>query len=149
MNQTLPQQMLSDKQVKEIAARKFGSRINRAYAQKHGLAWPLPKGWKRYLVEKLEGLNPGPPIAKVETVATKAFYQSWAWKKARYGALMKHGHRCQCCGWTAASGRAGHLVVDHIKALKLRPDLGLDISNLQVLCNDCNMGKSQRADDFR
>lgn len=148
MTTMIPQKQLSDKQVKEIAARRFGSRINRDFARKHGLAWPLAKGWKRFLVEKMEGLEPTPPKAK-HKAQSSSFYQTWEWKKLRYAALMKHGHRCMCCGWTLASGRPDVLVVDHIKAVKLRPDLALDIDNLQVLCGDCNMGKSQRDDDFR
>lgn len=79
----------------------------------------------------------------------EGFYNSWEWKKARYAAIIMHGRRCMCCGWSPTSGGDGHLVVDHIKALKLRPDLALDVSNLQILCNDCNMGKAQRSDDFR
>lgn len=39
-----------------------------------------------------------------------------------------------------------HIVVDHIKPASRFPDLALDLENLQVLCNDCNMGKSN--DDY-
>ena len=150
MNRIIAPERLSDKQIKEIAKRKFGSSINRQFAQKNGLAWPLPKGWKRYLVEKMQGQSPVAPIPKATPLHDGKFYASWEWKQARYEALMRHGHRCMCCGWTAKSGQPGHLVVDHIKALKKRPDLALDQGNLQILCNDCNMGKGgARADDFR
>jgi 5-methylcytosine-specific restriction endonuclease McrA len=67
------------------------------------------------------------------------FYQSDAWRHVRYLALKKHGAACQCCG---ATGRKGHpLHVDHIKPRSKFPDLELDLSNLQVLCEDCNLGK--------
>lgn len=40
--------------------------------------------------------------------------------------------------------------VDHIQPLSKYPELALVEDNLQVLCKDCNMGKSnQYADDFR
>lgn len=150
MNGNIAQERLSDKQIKEIAKRKFGSSINRQFAQKNGLAWPLPKGWKRYLVEKMSGQSPVAPENKATPKISAGFYTSWEWKQARYEALMRHGRRCMCCGWTAKSGQPGHLVVDHIKPLKKRPDLALDQDNLQVLCNNCNMGKGgSRTDDFR
>lgn len=78
------------------------------------------------------------------------FYQSWDWKKVRYEALRLHGHRCQCCGWKPGDTERGFLVVDHIKPRGKYPALALVLSNLQVLCNDCNMGKSNVfEDDFR
>lgn len=78
------------------------------------------------------------------------FYSSWEWKKVRYEALRIHGHRCQCCGWRPGDTEHGYLVVDHIKPRSKYPELELVISNTQVLCNDCNMGKSNIfEDDFR
>jgi 5-methylcytosine-specific restriction endonuclease McrA len=84
-----------------------------------------------------------------EKQGAKDFYLSWEWKRLRYQALKLHGRRCQCCGW-APGDSDGHLVVDHIKPRRHYPELELDLSNLQVLCNDCNMGKgSAYEDDFR
>lgn len=78
------------------------------------------------------------------------FYATWEWKQLRYEALKMHGHRCQCCGWTPGDTKSGRLVVDHIKPRKEFPELALTLSNLQVLCNDCNMGKSNvYSDDYR
>lgn len=78
------------------------------------------------------------------------FYLSWEWKRARYDALAHYGRRCACCGWEPGDAGPGYLVVDHVQPIRRRPDLALDLSNLQVLCNDCNMGKGSRfADDFR
>lgn len=78
------------------------------------------------------------------------FYQSWEWKKVRYEALRLHGHRCQCCGWKPGDTERGFLVVDHIKPRGKYPGMALVLGNLQVLCNDCNMGKSNVfEDDFR
>ena len=78
------------------------------------------------------------------------FYDSWAWKSARFVALKHHGRRCQCCGWRPGDSPIGYLVVDHIRPLAIYPALALSQSNLQVLCNDCNMGKGRgHTDDFR
>lgn len=81
---------------------------------------------------------------------TDAFYTSWEWKQVRYEALKINGHRCQCCGWRPGDTEHGHLVVDHIKPRRHFPELALSLENLQVLCNDCNMGKgSTYSDDYR
>lgn len=82
--------------------------------------------------------------------ASNEFYASWEWKKARYDALTLHGRQCMCCGFTPYPGCKERLVVDHIKPRSKFPDLALDVSNLQVLCNSCNMGKSNiHQHDFR
>lgn len=74
-----------------------------------------------------------------------AFYASDAWRRLRYKALVKYGRKCMCCG---ASDRPAH--VDHIKPRSIRPDLELDLNNLQILCEDCNLGKSNLDDtDWR
>lgn len=39
------------------------------------------------------------------------------------------------------------LHVDHIKPRSKYPELELEISNLQVLCEDCNLGKLHYFDD--
>lgn len=42
------------------------------------------------------------------------------------------------------------LHVDHIKPKSLFLHLAYDLNNLQVLCEDCNMGKSNKDDtDWR
>jgi 5-methylcytosine-specific restriction endonuclease McrA len=46
------------------------------------------------------------------------------------------------CGRRAGNGVVIH--VDHIKPRSLYPELALEFSNLQVLCMDCNQGKSNR-----
>lgn len=67
------------------------------------------------------------------------FYKSWEWKRVRYQVLLERGKKCEVCGVTNETAR---LVVDHIKPLRLYPELALVKSNLQVLCDDCNRGKS-------
>jgi 5-methylcytosine-specific restriction endonuclease McrA len=59
--------------------------------------------------------------------------------------LKREGHRCQSCGATpndtTVGGAKVRLVVDHIIPISRRWDLRLDPTNLQVLCDECNMGK--------
>lgn len=73
------------------------------------------------------------------------FYKSPQWRKLRYEILRQRGARCECCGRTAADGVVIH--VDHIKSRSKYPELALEITNLQVLCEDCNLGKSNRYED--
>lgn len=75
------------------------------------------------------------------------FYSSKEWLTVRYAALLQRGRKCQCCGATPPSVR---LHVDHIKPRSKYPKLELDINNLQVLCESCNLGKSNTDEtDFR
>lgn len=74
----------------------------------------------------------------------KDFYSSRAWKILRYQAFEKYGNRCQCCGGRPSDGLTMH--VDHVKPRSTHPELALDINNLQVLCEDCNVGKINQWD---
>lgn len=76
------------------------------------------------------------------------FYMSREWRKVRYEALLRDGAHCQCCGNKGGPGHPLH--VDHIKPRSVYPELELSLSNLQVLCEDCNLGKLARDDtDWR
>lgn len=76
------------------------------------------------------------------------FYSSKEWRELRVKALVKYGRKCCLCGRGVEDGIILH--VDHIKPRSKRPDLELDISNLQILCEDCNLGKSNRySEDWR
>lgn len=77
------------------------------------------------------------------------FYNSREWIQLRFRALAEHfkryGHRCRCC-----HRKHVELHVDHIKPRSKFPELALEQSNLQVLCKECNLGKSNTDDtDFR
>jgi len=77
----------------------------------------------------------------------KDFLDSKEWKELRYVALKRYGAVCMLCG-----GRPPKAVihVDHIKPRSKFPELSLDIENLQILCQTCNQGKSNKhQDDFR
>ena len=71
-----------------------------------------------------------------------SFYDSWEWKRLRYDFLKDRCRRCQCCGATPESG--AKIVVDHVKPIRFFWELRLDSCNLQILCDDCNMGKGSR-----
>jgi hypothetical protein len=89
------------------------------------------------------------------SVAAKdEFYQSWEWRTLRMEAIKEHGRSCQCCGATPgmkdASGNPVRICVDHIKPISKYWHLRLDRSNLQILCDECNMGKGNWDEtDFR
>ena len=67
----------------------------------------------------------------------KDFYKTREWRDVRYKALVKFGKKCQACGETS-----GYIHVDHILPRSKHPERELDIENLQVLCEACNIGKS-------
>jgi hypothetical protein len=70
------------------------------------------------------------------------FYQSKAWRELRVDVLEKQHGTCQICGRTRKHGVILH--VDHITPLSVNWSRRLDPDNLQVLCDDCNIGKSNR-----
>lgn len=72
------------------------------------------------------------------------FYSSDAWRELRYKILRRFGFKCLACGM-APPGVVLH--VDHIKPRSKFPELELDQSNLQVLCEACNLGKLNYFDD--
>jgi 5-methylcytosine-specific restriction endonuclease McrA len=69
----------------------------------------------------------------------KEFYRTREWLKARYKVLQSRGAVCDCCGMKRKAGIQIH--VDHIRPRSKYPGLELATSNLQVLCELCNMGK--------
>lgn len=70
----------------------------------------------------------------------KSFLNSYEWRVLRMQALVKYGAKCMCCGASKETGAT--INVDHIKPRLTHPELALDINNLQVLCSECNHGKS-------
>lgn len=73
------------------------------------------------------------------------FYKSVAWLKLRYEILREQDHVCALCG--AAKSESTRLHVDHIRPRSKYPELELEKTNLQLLCEDCNLGKSDRYND--
>ena len=69
------------------------------------------------------------------------FYTSKEWRRLRYRVLRSYKAQCMCCG-ESPKKHGIVLHVDHIKPRSKNPELELDISNLQILCEACNLGKS-------
>ena len=80
--------------------------------------------------------------AKFPDVLSKEFYKSQEWLQLRYLVLKHYGGCCQLCGVRGGNGVAIH--VDHIKPRSKFPHLALEFSNMQVLCEGCNIGKGNR-----
>jgi 5-methylcytosine-specific restriction endonuclease McrA len=75
------------------------------------------------------------------------WYRSWEWQRARYSflkSLKGKERKCACCGSTLADG--AKIVVDHVKSVRLYPELKTDLGNLQLLCDGCNRGKGSHDD---
>jgi hypothetical protein len=82
------------------------------------------------------------------------FYKSWDWRTLRMQVIKEFGRICQCCGAAPgqfdAAGKPVRIVVDHIKPISKYWALRLTKSNLQILCDECNMGKGNWDEtDFR
>jgi len=75
-----------------------------------------------------------------KTTRAGDFYSSKQWASVRYAALIRADGRCKCCGASAADGARLH--VDHIKPRSKFPELALSLDNMQVLCDMCNVAKS-------
>ena len=66
-----------------------------------------------------------------------------AWRKLRAEAIEVYGGECAACGRSKQfEGVTMHL--DHIIPKSHKPELALNFANLQLLCEDCNMGKSNK-----
>lgn len=70
----------------------------------------------------------------------EAFYRSDEWREIRYRAFKYYGNKCACCGRGPEDGVI--LNVDHIIPLSMNWSTRLDINNLQILCQTCNLGKT-------
>lgn len=110
--------------------------------------WPVWKEGKRLLRKKAKA-SQKKNTKKVVGVAKKKnrkrdrFYQSEEWRSVRYKALELSDGACCLCGRSRKHGIVLH--VDHIKPRSIYPTLEVDLNNLQVLCDDCNLGKSNKS----
>ena len=119
-----------------------------ALGQHFGTPWNRTKPHGYDMAIRLAGMTPlpekGARTAKVRLVGktdvnSDAFLGTYEWRSLRMRVLVRCGARCQCCGQSAKDGVVIH--VDHIKPRRLFPELALEESNLQVLCEVCNHGK--------
>jgi 5-methylcytosine-specific restriction endonuclease McrA len=65
------------------------------------------------------------------------FYKTREWRELRWQVLKEEKPECAKCGSTK---KPFH--VDHIRPRSKFPHLELKRENMQVLCEDCNIGKS-------
>ena len=70
----------------------------------------------------------------------KEFYLTREWRELRWKVLIASDGKCKMCGRGKQDGVIIH--VDHIKPRSKFQELELVFNNLQVLCEDCNLGKS-------
>lgn len=106
------------------------------------------KGWAAYdhkrgslkkkSIAKRMSFIKDPTKQKLKTPAGD-FYRSDEWRALRYAAFAAYGRKCSCCGASPETGAVMH--VDHIKPRFTHQELALELSNLQILCADCNKGK--------
>lgn len=71
------------------------------------------------------------------------FWKSGTWQRLRFEVLAESEGCCVLCGRSYREHGVA-MEVDHIKPRSRFPDLSLDKGNLQVMCFDCNRGKSNR-----
>ncbi len=97
----------------------------------------VAKAPSQVIVRKAEEKKPP------KEIVPRDFYLTAEWRALRYKVLKKSNRSCLVCG----RGPKNHgitLHVDHIKPVSKYPELRLMAENLQVLCEDCNLGKSNR-----
>lgn len=80
---------------------------------------------------------------RVTKGSNDAFYTSKEWRELRIRVLEKYECKCMMCG---RSPKAHKVIIhcDHIKPRSRYPQLSLTFDNLQLLCEDCNLGKSNK-----
>lgn len=59
------------------------------------------------------------------------------WQMLRQVILERDGWKCTCCP------ERRRLEVDHIKSVRLAPELAFEASNLQTLCGRCHSTKTR------
>ena len=72
-----------------------------------------------------------------------SFYRSKEWLILRVRVLEAYSCSCMMCGRSPKDHKVV-LHVDHIKPRSKYPRLELEFNNLQILCADCNLGKSNK-----
>lgn len=94
-----------------------------------------PAAARKVLVELGKQASSKPPPKAMAS----GFYHSQEWLTLRYEVLKESNGLCSCCGRGRKDGAILH--VDHIKPRSRYPHLALVKSNMQVLCDSCNIGK--------
>ena len=83
----------------------------------------------------------GRTIRKKKRKISKSFYKSKAWSKLALLTKELYGRKCMKCGKSSTKARYHS---DHLVPRSVRPDLSLDINNIQILCKHCNISKGNK-----
>lgn len=129
--------------IKYLGLNKYATNLAIVYAICQKYEKPVPskdKIIKKVMVDFWRYKKGELPRAKVKYMTADEFYSSKKWIELRYIALSTYGATCCLCGASAKDGVQIH--VDHIEPRSRKPKLQYSLDNLQILCSDCNMGKS-------
>ena len=75
------------------------------------------------------------------------FYATREWRSLRWDVISNASGKCSVCGKSKKEhGVIMH--VDHIKPRSKFQELELDKNNLQLLCEECNIGKGAKPQTF-
>jgi 5-methylcytosine-specific restriction endonuclease McrA len=98
---------------------------------------------ERSLEKRLKQSSDAKLKSKIKRMETEQFYSSREWYIVRYRVIRKYESKCMACGRSPKEhGIVIH--VDHIKPRSKFPELALEFNNLQLLCMECNIGKSNK-----
>lgn len=111
------------------ADRKKSRAIVRAVAKKKNREANKPKAF-----------SPNYQTVPYQVGLKAEFYATREWRELRWKVLSTSTGECMACG-RSHSKHGVIMHIDHIKPRSRFPSLELDITNLQVLCEDCNLGK--------
>lgn len=130
------------------AKRKKKTKVINKFTTSTDWAWkPQPQDTPEKKLSSTGGKKPKKP--KESKAQRVAFYESREWRELRYRVLKNNDGCCNLCGRSKRQ-HGVILHVDHIKPRSKHPRLELVYENLQVLCEDCNLGKSNKDDtDWR
>ena len=142
-----------------IRAKSFLAVKNKQPQPKIINAMPAPNGWdwqpekkdtpKIKLSFSGKKKNKKEKRIKITRSDNQTFYKSEEWLSLRVRVLQKYACKCMMCG-RSPKDHGVVIHVDHIKPRSKYPELSLEFSNLQLLCSDCNIGKSNKYEtDYR
>lgn len=111
---------------------------------------------KKYAIDKRNEGRSQPVYKPVKKSDPRLNRNSIYWEKSRfirlkmkfrYQAFQVYGMKCMCCG---VGKNELPLELDHILPISIYPEKEFEFNNTQILCANCNSGKSNKDfTDFR
>jgi 5-methylcytosine-specific restriction endonuclease McrA len=117
---------------------QFDEELQRQIAEAYGVTTVQQTGFTKHVGKKHMPLAELRSLQREKRKARVAFEKSAEWKALKAEFMKTVPHVCVQCG---AKSR---LHVDHIKPKSKYPELALEMTNLQLLCKDCNFEKAAR-----